>query len=755
MEVSIEVQSVLNAAYIDAKEKKHEYLTPEHVLYASLFFTEIKEILENCGADSDQLIKNLEEYLADNIPVVKGGEPVQSAGLQDVIDSALFHTQSSSKNRVDLGDLVVSIFEHKSLYASFFLKKAGVTRRALLRAVTYAYTEGAASSADTIETEADGTTKKKKKSKALDLYTRELTEAAKKGELEPLIGREEIIERIEQVLCRRLKNNPVLIGDPGVGKTAIAEGLASRIVEGSVPAMLKGYRIYSLDMGSLIAGTRFRGDFEERLKQVLNELKDRKDVILFIDEIHTIVGAGATSGGTMDASNILKPALSSSEIRCMGSTTYDEFKKSFSRDRALSRRFQEIMIPQTTEEETMGILRGLKFKYEEFHNVIYTEEALSSILQLSGQYLGDRHQPDKAIDVLDEAGAYMQLHSFKNLDEGEAPVTLDKNVVEKVIARMAGIPEKTVSTTEIDRLKNLERELHRRIFGQDTAVHQVVSAVKRSRAGMGDQEKPVASFLFAGPTGVGKTELARQLSDILGIKLIRFDMSEYQEKHSVSRLVGSPPGYVGYEEGGLLTDAIIKEPHSVLLLDEIEKAHADVYNMLLQIMDYATLTDNNGRKADFRNVILVMTSNAGAREIGKDLIGFGERVVSSEAVEKEIERVFTPEFRNRLDSIVVFNNLAEESIISIVEKELRLFSEELKKKGITFMVSEACIKFLAEEGFSPEFGARNIKRLIQKEIKDFFVDEILFGTLSKGGGAEARMKNGRITITVLPEEGIG
>ena len=749
MEVSIEVQSVLNAAYMEAKENKHEYFTPEHVLYSSLFFTEVKEILEICNADADLIRKDLEGYLS-GLPVVKKGDPVQSAGLRDVIDSALFHTRTSSKARVDLGDLLVSIFEQKSLYASFFMKKAGVTKGCLLRAVT-----AVDGSVSPVQSEPEGEQKKSRKSNALDLYTRELTAAAEKGELEPLIGRESIIERIEQVLCRRLKNNPILIGDPGVGKTAIAEGLASRIVEGRVPLLLKDYRIFSLDMGSLLAGTRFRGDFEERLKQIIRELKAKKNVILFIDEIHTIVGAGATSGGTMDASNLLKPALSSSEIRCMGSTTFEEFKKSFSKDRALSRRFQEITVPETSEEETLGILRGLKSKYEEFHNVEYTEEALQAILHLSGQYLGDRHQPDKAIDVLDEAGAYIQLHSFKNLKEGEAPVTVGNDVIEKVIARMAGIPEKTVTTTEIDRLRNLEPDLRRRIFGQDHAVNQVVSAVKRSRAGIGDQEKPVASFLFAGPTGVGKTELARQLADILGIKLIRFDMSEYQEKHSVSRLVGSPPGYVGFEEGGLLTDAVIKEPHSVLLLDEIEKAHSDVYNMLLQIMDYATLTDNNGRKADFRNVILVMTSNAGAREIGRELIGFGERTVSSEAVGKEVEKVFTPEFRNRLDAVVIFNNLGESDIIRIVKKELDLFAEELKKKGIEFKASSACIKYLAQKGFSAEFGARNIKRLIQKEIKDFFVDEILFGRLADGGRAEARLKNNKITIAVLSEEGGG
>ncbi len=744
MKISLEVQSVLNAAYLEAKEKHHEYLTPEHILYTSLFFDDVKTILKNCFADADMIKKDVLEYLDKYVPVVEDTEPVQSAGLQMIIDSALFHTETSSKERVDLGDLLVSIFDHETLHASYFLRKAGISRGILLKAVSRMDRDEMP-----VRDESAGSEEKEGKPGAVAMYTRDLTAAAENNELEPLIGRERILERMEQVLCRRLKNNPVLIGEPGVGKTAIAEGLALRIASGNVPAALKGYRIFSLDMGSLIAGTKFRGDFEERLKRVVEELKGIRNAILFIDEIHTIVGAGATSGGTMDASNLLKPALASSEIRCMGSTTFEEYKKSFSKDRALSRRFQEINVPETTEEETLNILKGLKTRYEEYHNVTYTDEALDSIMELSTRYLGDRHQPDKAIDVMDEAGAYVQLHTFKTPGDRTETVEIDRRIIEKVVSSMAGIPEKTVSADETDRLKKLGDELKRFVFGQDHAVDQVAAAVKRSRAGIGDRNKPVASFLFAGPTGVGKTELANRLAEVLGIKLIRFDMSEYQEKHTVSRLVGSPPGYVGFEDGGLLTDAIRKEPRCVLLLDEIEKAHSDIYNVLLQIMDYATLTDNSGRKADFRNVILIMTSNAGAREIGRGMIGFGDRIISSDAVDSAVERIFTPEFRNRLDKVVVFENLNSGIITSIVKKEIASFAEELKDKNIEFTVTEECVSYLAEKGYSHEFGARNIKRLIQQEIKDFFVDEILFGRLKGGGKAEAGVEDGRIVISVI------
>ncbi len=748
MKISLEVQSVLNAAYLEAKEHRHEYLTPEHILYVSLFFEDVRSILSDCGVDTTALQNDVRKYLEKYIPTIEDGEPIQSVGLQSIIESALFHTETSSKDSVDLGDLLVSLFDQETLHGAFYLRKAGVSRGKLLRSVSRR--ERGGTEEETVK-EKNGESVQPgqpERKSALDIYTRELTRAAKQGEMEPLIGREAILERIEQVLCRRLKNNPILIGEPGVGKTALAEGLASRIAEDSVPALLKGYRIFSLDMGGLVAGTKFRGDFEERIKQIIRELNKQDKVILFIDEIHTIVGAGATSGGALDASNLLKPALASSAIRCIGSTTYDEFKKSFSKDRALTRRFQEVYVPETTDEETLQIIKGLKEKYETYHNVTYTEEALLSILELSAQYLGDRHQPDKAIDILDEAGAYIQMRSFKQNAAVSAPVEIGRETIEKVVAKIAGIPEKTVSTTETDKLRNIESELKTRVFGQDHAVKEVAGAVKRSRAGIGEREKPIASFLFAGPTGVGKTELARQLADVLGVKLIRFDMSEYQEKHTVSRLVGSPPGYVGYEEGGLLTDAIRKTPHAVLLLDEIEKAHSDVFNVLLQIMDYATLTDNNGRKADFRNVVLIMTSNAGAREIGKDLIGFGERRVTDEAIHDAVEKTFTPEFRNRLDKVVTFGKLGRDVVEHIVEKELRIFTGELEKKSIRLEVSRECILWLAEHGYSPEFGARNIKRLIQEKIKDFFIDEILFGALKDGGKAAVSVENDDITVSV-------
>ncbi|MBN1685216.1 MAG: AAA family ATPase, partial [Spirochaetales bacterium] len=600
--------------------------------------------------------------------------------------------------------------------------------------------------AATEEAEDDGKRKRKKKD-ALSQFTRDLTRAAKDGELEPLIGREVILERSIQVLCRRLKNNPILVGDPGVGKTAVAEGLAARIADGKVPQVLREYTLYALDMGALLAGTRYRGDFEERLKAVIGELERRKKVILFIDEIHTIVGAGAVSGGSMDASNLLKPALQAGHIRCMGSTTFDEYKKFFDRDRALSRRFQKIEVKETSPEETYEILLGLKERYEEYHNVTFTEGALKAAVDLSAQYINDRFLPDKAIDVIDEAGAYMRIQAYK--DGVETHYTLGEPEVERIIAKIAQIPERSVSVSEKDRLKNLENELKARIYGQDQAVDTVVQAVKRSRAGFRQPDKPVANFLFVGPTGVGKTELARQLADILGVPIHRFDMSEYQEKHTVARLVGSPPGYVGYEEGGLLTDAIRKTPHAVLLLDEIEKAHQDVFNVLLQVMDYATLTDNAGRKADFRNVIIIMTSNAGARDLGKALIGFGERRVSESAVKDAVERAFSPEFRNRLDKIVTFNGLDEGIVLQIVDKEIRFFATQLKEKKVEIEVSEECRKWIAREGFSNEFGARNVARLVQDKIKAYFVDEVLFGELSEGGRALVDIKDDEIAVTVV------
>ena len=751
MRVSEDVQVVLNAAYQDAKKRQHEYLTPEHFLHAALSFDVPRAIIEDCGADPDSLKQKLEQYLQKHIPVAPDSDPTQTVGFQGVIEQAVFHTESSQKGEVDIGDILVSIYDLKNSYGAYFLRKAGVSRYELLRVISHG---GILSEEATEEEEIPDESKifehplARRPRNVLKAFTTEITQLAQERKLDPLIGREDIMERTIQVLCRRLKNNPVFIGDPGVGKTAMTEGLAQRIVENRVPDFLKGFRIFSLDMGSLIAGTRFRGDFEERIKKVLSELQKLEKVILFIDEIHNVVGAGAVSGGSMDASNLLKPALATGNLRCIGSTTYEEFKKYFDKDRALSRRFQKIDVPETTPEETYEILHGLKKRYEEFHNVAYSEEALKSAVDLSAKYITDRYLPDKAIDVIDEAGAYMRIMSFKEDISDETPNKITEHEIEKVVAKMARIPEKTVSSSEIDKLKNLETELKMVIFGQDDAVLSVVEAVKRSRAGFREEGKPIASFLFVGPTGVGKTELARQLAAHFGIATHRFDMSEYQEKHTVSRLIGSPPGYVGYEEGGLLTDAIRKTPHAVLLLDEVEKAHQDVFNVLLQIMDYATLTDNAGRKADFRNVIVIMTSNAGARDIGRPVIGFTGGEVTEQAISDAVEKIFSPEFRNRLDKIVHFNRLSEPVILQIVDKEIRAFGQQLTEKGIHLDVTKECRKWIARTGYSPEFGARNISRLVQDKIKSFFVDEVLFGSLSKGGTAKADIENNDVVIRV-------
>ena len=752
MKVSEEVQGVLNAAYLDAKERHHEYLTPEHILYAAIFFDQGRAILEECGIEVDTIRKDIEDHLQKNVPTTKDGEPVQSIGFQGVIELAVFHTEASSKGVVDLGDILVSIYDQKDSFGSYYLKKAGITRYELLRVISHGgisgdeEDEGEDNEEEAEEAKTAPKDKPLGKRSALANFTRELTQLAKDNKLEPLIGREDILERTIQVLCRRLKNNPVLVGEPGVGKTAIAEGLAQRIAEDKVPSLLRGFRVFALDMGGLLAGTKFRGDFEERVKKILKELEDQEKVILFIDEIHTVVGAGAVSGSSMDASNLLKPALSSGKLRCMGSTTYDEFKKFFDRDRALSRRFQKIEVNETTIDETYQILLGLRSRYEEYHEVKYTDDALRSAVELSAQFINDRHLPDKAIDVMDEAGAYMRILSFKEGRDSAEPTTIADLEIERVVSKIARIPEKSVSSNEIGRLKDLQTQLMARIFGQDSAVTSVVEAVKRSRAGFKDPNKPVASFLFVGPTGVGKTELARQLADILGIGLLRFDMSEYQEKHTVARLIGSPPGYVGYEEGGQLTDAIRKTPHAVLLLDEVEKAHSDIFNVLLQVMDYASLTDTSGRKADFRNVIIIMTSNAGARELGKPLIGFGDRLITDSAVKDAVERTFAPEFRNRLDQVVVFSRLDERIILEIVDKEIRAFQTQLKEKKVELEVTMEARKWIAEEGYSPEFGARNIARMVQEKIKHHFVDAVLFGDLAEGGVAVADVEDGEIVV---------
>lgn len=765
MRVSDDVRGVLNAAYREAKKKNHEYLTPEHLLYAALFFDSSVGILQSCGANAEDLKKNLEQYLKKNMNIVKNMEPVQTVGFQDVIERAVLHTETSQKPEVDIGDIIVSIFDEEKSYGSFYLKKAGVTRFELLRAVSHGplevEEEGGNDGPAPLEEHAERGERAGMGKSALSQFTTELTRLAAEGKLEPLIGRVDVLERVVQVLCRRLKNNPILVGDPGVGKTAIAEGLAQRISDGKVPALLRGYQVFSLDMGSLIAGTRYRGDFEERMKRVIAELRKKKKVILFIDEIHTIIGAGAVSGGTMDASNLLKPALQSGELRCVGSTTFEEFKKSFDKDRALSRRFASIEVPEPSREEALEILKGLREKYQDYHRVVYTEEALAGAVELSTQYITDRRLPDKAIDVIDEAGAFTHLKLYKEelLAEEKAaslrtpavepedhttkpeapPVEIGMEDIEAIVSKISRVPVKSVTVSEKEKLKTLMAELRSQIFGQDQAIEDVVQAVKRSRAGFKTADKPVASFLFVGPTGVGKTELARQLASGLGVPMHRFDMSEYQEKHTVARLIGSPPGYVGYEDGGLLTDAIRKNPHAVLLLDEIEKAHQDIFNVLLQVMDYATLTDNTGRKADFRNVIIIMTSNAGARDVGKILIGFGGVTVNESAIKDAVEKTFAPEFRNRLDKVVHFNRLKDEVVLQIVDKELDIFRKQLSEKNVTLKATDACRSWIAEHGYSQEFGARNIARLIQEKIKNWFVDAVLFGDLEQGGSAVAEV----------------
>ncbi|POR03304.1 ATP-dependent Clp protease ATP-binding subunit ClpA [Alkalispirochaeta sphaeroplastigenens] len=776
MDIDRELQALLSAAYHEAKHRSHEYLTPEHLLYAALFFDYSRAVLLHSDAHLEEMEDLLETYFREEMPTLgEGQDPQQSLGFQRVIERAVFHTESAGKDTVDLGDLLVSLYDEDQSHSSFALRRAGVHRLALLEVISHGlpaedaedeedreghpyHDEGDAPGQSRRSGQEDGpepspeeTTfgspgdpRRKKQKRALDQYALELVEEARQGRLEPLIGREDVLDRSVQVLCRRMKNNPLLIGEPGVGKTALAHGLARRIADGQVPDLLKEHRVFALDLGSLIAGTRYRGDFEERMKAVIKELEQEPRAILFIDEIHTIVGAGAVSGGAMDAGNMLKPPLSTGAFRCIGSTTFSEYKQFFERDRALARRFQRIDLEEPSHQETVAILQGLQSRYEEHHQVQYAPEAIEAAVRLAAQYINERFLPDKAIDVLDEAGAFLRMHRFREDPAGDALV--DEEVIEKVVSSMARIPVRSVSVDERKQLQDLAPRLREHIFGQDEAVDSVVSAVKRSRAGFRSSDKPVATFLFVGPTGVGKTELARQLADQLGVVLHRFDMSEYQEKHAVSRLIGSPPGYVGFEEGGLLTDAIRKTPHAVVLLDEIEKAHQDIFNVLLQVMDYATLTDNAGKKADFRNVILIMTSNAGAREIGRPLIGFGERSVTASAVQDAVEQAFSPEFRNRLDQVILFSRLDQSLIEAIVRKEVRLFAQQLQERDVLLTVSDEAVSWLAREGYSEEFGARNIARIVESRVKEPFVDQVLFGELSRGG--EARIDLGENALDI-------
>jgi ATP-dependent Clp protease ATP-binding subunit ClpA len=752
MEINEELNQIIMSAFNEATARSHEYLTPEHLLYASLFFERSKRIIESCGANIERLRIKIEDHLKKNIPVVQGKEPNQSVGFQNIMEKAIWHITSAQKNELDIGDIYAAILDEKESYAAFFLQEEGITKLDLLNYISHGisvmpedyYIKDINEKIDKARDKQGKEQEKKKTKSYLQVFAVELVEKARNDEVEPIIGREEILEQTIQVLCRRFKNNPIHVGDAGVGKTAITEGLAQMIASGKVPKPLRDATIYSLDMGAILAGTKYRGDFEDRMKKIIAELKEIKNVILFIDEIHTIIGAGAVSGGTMDASNILKPVLTSGKMRCIGSTTYEEYTKYFQKDHALSRRFQKIEIPEPTIDETYQILLGIRDKYETYHNVKYKDEALRAAVELSAKHVNDRHLPDKAIDVIDEAGAFAQMYR----EEDGAADIITTHEIEKIVAKMARIPVKSVSAAEVKGLKDLEEDLKKNIFGQDEAIKLVAEAIKRSRAGFHDADRPIASFLFAGPTGVGKTELARQLASIMGIKLHRFDMSEYQEKHTVARLIGAPPGYVGYEEGGLLTEAIRKTPYSVLLLDEVEKAHSDIFNTLLQVMDYATLTDNNGKKADFHNCIIIMTSNAGARDIGRNVIGYGDTKIEGHAVTEAVEKIFSPEFRNRLDSIVTFNGLSEEIILKIVKKYIDEFKKQLHEKNIIIDVSDECCRWLAAKGYSPQFGAREISRLVQTKVKAFFVDEVLFGELKDGGKANVTIENDDVVVKV-------
>lgn len=755
------VNEIITAAFNEAQMSNHEYFTPEHILYASLFFEEGIEIVENSGGNVKRLKKQIIKFLKENIDIVEDTEPIQTIGIQTILSTAADHVMLSGKELVKIGDVIVAMYDDEESFASYFLRQQQMKRRDLLNYIAHgisvvdtfdfasipnneqeepvSFTENEEDIEYTYDEDMDNP---KDKENFLSNFTVELTEKAGKGEMDPFIGRQDILLRTLQVLCRRLKNNPVHVGEPGVGKTAITEGLAQLIVENKVPKLLQGSKIYYLDMGALIAGTKYRGDFEERIKKVLNEISKEEKPIVYIDEIHTIVGAGAVSGGSMDASNILKPFLADGKVRFIGSTTYDEYKKHFEKDSALARRFQKIEVPEPSIEDTFDILMGLKDKYETYHNVTYKDEALKTAVTLSSKYIKERFLPDKAIDIMDETGAYARL----NAGDNEENIIITVGAVEKIVATIAKIPEQSVSNNEADTLKNLDLNLKKQVFGQSDAIETLVRAIKRSRAGFNEEDKPIASLLFVGPTGVGKTEVSKQLSKSLDIPLIRFDMSEYQEKHTVARLIGAPPGYVGYEEGGMLIEAIKKNPYCVLLLDEIEKAHPDIFNVLLQVMDYATLTDNTGKKADFRNVILIMTSNAGARESGKHIIGFGDRLGAGEAIIKEVQRVFSPEFRNRLDNVIAFNKVDKVMALQIAKKAMKQFEEKLLTKNIKLKVTDALYVWLSKKGFSETYGAREINRVVQQEIKTYFVDEVLFGELSTGGSATIDIVDDKLKI---------
>jgi ATP-dependent Clp protease ATP-binding subunit ClpA len=757
--IAQELEVSLHMAFVEARQQRHEFITVEHLLMALLDNPSAAEVLRACAANIEELRKSLAGFIKENTPTVSGTEEVDTQptlGFQRVIQRAIMHVQStgSGKKEVTGANVLVAIFGEKDSHAVYYLHQQGVTRLDVVNFIAHGIRKSdppeparpgdSASGEGTGEREEAGGGSEQKSS-PLDQFTQNLNQQAREGKIDPLIGRESEVERVIQVLCRRRKNNPLLVGEAGVGKTAIAEGLAWRITQGDVPEVLSQATVYSLDMGALLAGTKYRGDFEQRLKGVLKQLKDQPHAVLFIDEIHTLIGAGAASGGTLDASNLLKPALSNGSLKCIGATTFTEYRGVFEKDSALSRRFQKIDVVEPSVEQTVEILKGLKSRFEDHHGVKFATAALQAAAELSAKYITDRHLPDKAIDVIDEAGAAQRI-----LPKNKQKKTVTRTEVEEIVAKIARIPPASVSSDDRGKLKSLERDLKSVVFGQDPAIEALASAIKMARSGLGKPEKPIGSFLFSGPTGVGKTEVARQLAYVLGIELIRFDMSEYMERHAVSRLIGAPPGYVGFDQGGLLTEAVTKKPHAVLLLDEIEKAHPDVFNVLLQVMDHGTLTDNNGRKSDFRNVIIVMTTNAGAETMNKSTIGFTTRREQGDEM-ADIKRLFTPEFRNRLDAIVNFRSLDEEIILRVVDKFLLQLESQLAEKKVEVTFTDALRKHLGKKGFDPLMGARPMQRLIQDTIRRALADELLFGRLVDGGRLTVDIDDkGEVLLDIQP-----
>ncbi len=748
--LSKELELTLNSAFREAREKRHEFMTVEHLLLALLDNPAASKVLKACGAEIDKLREELTEYLGESTPVLPNKddrETQPTLGFQRVLQRAVFHVQSSGKKEVTGANVLVAIFGERESQAVYFLNRQNITRLDIVNYISH----GISKVHDNEDADAFAPAEEEKLSESsgkspLEAYAINLNQQALLGKIDPLIGRRDEIQRTVQILCRRRKNNPLYVGEAGVGKTAMAEGLAKMIVDGEVPDILQESTIYALDLGALLAGTKYRGDFEKRLKGVLAQLKKEPGSILFIDEIHTIIGAGAASGGVMDASNLIKPMLASGDLRCIGSTTYQEYRGIFEKDRALSRRFQKIDVIEPSVEETVKILKGLKSRFEEHHQVKYSHQAIRTAAELSHKYINERYLPDKAIDVIDEAGATQKL-----LPTSRRKKTIGVNEIETVISRMARVPPKTVSTSDKDVLKNLERDLKMVVYGQDKAIQTLSAAIKMARSGLREGEKPIGSFLFAGPTGVGKTEVTRQLARIMGIELVRFDMSEYMERHTVSRLIGAPPGYVGFDQGGLLTEEINKHPHAVLLLDEVEKAHPDVFNLLLQVMDHGTLTDNNGRKADFRNIVLVMTTNCGAEQMSRPSIGFTQQDHTGDSLEV-IKRTFTPEFRNRLDAIVEFGSLDEKTIGHVVDKFIIELEGQLEEKRVTIDVDEDARKWLAEHGFDPKMGARPMARIIQENIKRPLAEELLFGRLVGGGTVFIGVENDALSFRFEPVE---